>query len=222
VDDGWLEQRLYAIHEFLDEAQDRSTDEEEIHLLLDVFLYRRKERLPSLWKRLDEFLPFAQGIRERFRSRVTQEGAPEWPWEESREEARRIVDELKSDDPFGAARFATALQAWVKVRATGQGMTAVLKELEGLIDSKRRIMLVIKPFVAYRHLDIGRDDKRTGLDELSSLVRNLNRMWFEGMTYFAFSRDPQYQPNVEKLGEHFANAVFELLRHRAEAKGTTR
>jgi HD superfamily phosphohydrolase len=239
IDDAWLERLLFSIHEFLKQRLLTLTDREyEVYVLLDVFLYRRVKRLPSLWKRLDEFLPFARGVWNKFRHWYPQrDQPPKWPFLARQPETKPLQESLYPLDPTDTAapvRFTNALQALIKRSAKRSGMTHQLEELERIVHPHRRFMFVVKPFGTYKGVDVGTTD----LAAMSSLVRNLNIMWAEGLSFFAFDRGdpipadqradaalptPQHEPDaLEDLGERFAEAVRTLLPPREEQRGKRR
>jgi HD superfamily phosphohydrolase len=211
TDDAWLDQILHHAHQTLDSLQNRTAREEELHLLLDVFLFRRVERLPSLWKRLDQFLGFAQGVQRYFQSYYERKSPPKWPWPISDARFSELQDIVFATEPvasldkYGPVRLVYALQGVLQRIAQKRpaALIRIMQAIERTVDDGRYIF-VGKPFTAYKRVDVGGAD----LAEMSSLVRNLNEMWREGLSFFAFDRRPNEEKrDLPEVGALFAKAL---------------
>jgi HD superfamily phosphohydrolase len=203
IDDGWLEQLLFAVHEHLRNHRSPTRQETEILRLLNVFLYRQK--LPSLWKRLDEYTKFATGVWAFFRGRHSISNPPNWPVPSTHPDFETLQAAIDHDlkDPIAAVRFTNLLHLPLKKLAADRGLLHLLLEIEQAV-CNGRYMFVLKPFSAYKGVHVGTLD----LGAFSSIVRNLPLMWNEGVAMFAFDREPQNPPiALEALGEQFARAV---------------
>jgi HD superfamily phosphohydrolase len=207
TDDAWLDQLLHEAHHTLDELPSRTPREEELHLLLDVFLFRRVERLPSLWKRLDQFLGFAQGVHQYFQAHYKRKKPPKWPWAISDSKFLELQNIVFPETPekYGPVRLIYALQGVLGqiARQRPAAPFRIMQAIEDAVDGGRYVF-VGKPFTAYKRVDIRGAD----LAEMSSLVRNLNEMWREGLSFFAFDRRPKEKHReLPVVGTLFAQAL---------------
>jgi len=222
TDDAWLEMLLFELHGTLealatDGAHDAIT--ERLHVLCDVFLFRRVKRVKSLWKRLDEFSPFAAGLTKYFTDRF-EEFSTRWSDQPALLAAFTEARDAK-DDPFPHIRFVNLLMALLEKRVKYKGKLRVQQKLEHSIFNGR-FMFTWRHLTPYKGVLMLQDNPAmnevtktpgvtvTDLRKLSSLVNNLQRLWIDGMTFYAFDTTPQVAcPPLPMLGNAFAAAVAE-------------
>jgi hypothetical protein len=160
-----------------------------------------------LWKRLDQFLGFAQGVHQYFQAHYERKKPPKWPWPISDSKFLELQNIVFTDTPdkYGPVRLVYALQG-VLGRIARQRPAAPIRIMQAIEDAVEggRYVFVGKPFTAYKRVDVRGAD----LAEMSSLVRNLNEMWREGLSFFAFDRRPhEDKRTLPEIGALFAQAL---------------
>ena len=131
TDDGWLEQLLQTTLGALEDLANRSARQEELRRLLRVFLHRETRLLPSLWKRLDQFVPFALGVHQTVVKRFRRDKPPPWPWPSSDDEYGAMQDlAFESPGAVASTRFVNGLQRVLKRLATTRAPIVVMRDLE--------------------------------------------------------------------------------------------
>ncbi|HEY2094722.1 MAG TPA: hypothetical protein VGJ81_22920 [Thermoanaerobaculia bacterium] len=212
IDDGWLEQILHDVHTML-RSSERTTRADEVFRLLDVFLFRRIERLKSLWKGLDEFVAFAAGVHTHFKSEYAGKAMPPWPWSSGDDNYLAMQEALHAaaNNAYDSVRFTSALHRVLKRLSDEEAAIYTMQQIESYVEDGR-YLFAAKPFTAYKGVLVNGKD----LGTLSTLVRNLNTMWAEGLSFFAYDRYPERAArNLREIGADFAAGIDATLRRLA-------
>ncbi len=104
IDDAWLDsilRKIYSILKIKFKRLDELNLEEECLRYLDILYSRKLHLLPALWKRLDDFVPFADGFYSGFKEKTdeslnlfTELNTYKDPGEEY-EEKRKVLSTVK-------------------------------------------------------------------------------------------------------------------------------
>lgn len=223
IDDVWLESLLREVNRETRDLLRKHPDDAgllEVELFLSVFLERAK-RLKSLWKRLDEFTPFADGIATFF----TDKYANQQPFSRADMAAEEMERDLRSDDPFATTRFANNLLKTVNKVGKTFGRIPNLTRIEQAAQDHpklkeacngdpRRFIMEFKPLTPYKGVSVLSDDGQSPVDlkRMSSLVNSLDSLWREGLNCYVYDTKPSaHRPDYKLLGEAFGAAIDSVL-----------
>jgi len=230
VDDIWLERLLIDIYDAAKEDIDENTSNDPLtrdtELYLAVFLFRQK-RLKSLWKRLDQFTPFAAGITSYFAKKYTRRRPFPLRPDMSREQHRCMKRDMlrRRSDAFAPIRFTNDLFKIVNKSAKTVGRIPRMLEIEERVvadanlaaackGTPRAFMLEFKPLTAYKGVHVVAADGAEPVDlrRMSSLVNNLESLWREGLNCYVYDARPDLAPpDLKALGKVFGAAIDSVL-----------
>jgi HD superfamily phosphohydrolase len=219
LDDSWLESVLQTLYQRVKELQRDSVDDKhlsEIARYLDVFLNRNTELMIALWKGIDDFVPFAHGFRNYYRSEVLPQkvelaGGVDDSWEIEFWQLLEFDPESKVADISFVNHVFSRLRSKIKAYGSYQTLLPIEKEV---VSDHGRVLFALKLFVPYKGVPVMLEDSEIcDLEDISSLVNNLNRIWQEGLQLYAFSIDGTQQiidiEYRERLGHRVGTVVYE-------------
>jgi hypothetical protein len=190
---------------------------------LEILYERKVDFIPALWKRLDDFILFAEcfytSFCELFNSDTNK------PFNEDIAEYKLSVE--NDNHPTEKIYFVNkVLSLWKDNNPLKLKDYNLFYNIEQNIYNKNstKIYLVFKTVKPYEPIPIllGNDennnDKFVYLDEMSSFVQSLNHIWKRELMLYAFvfldnpEQDINYNELRTKLGKHLAVEIFNQLK----------
>jgi HD superfamily phosphohydrolase len=225
VDDAWLDTLLLGLlKKVLSISNDENFDNyrsdiEECEILLKVLYDRKNYLLKPLWKRIDDFIPFATEFSQQFQINVKRKfnGIKK---KEDRDQLHPSIskfyveEDVEVDEIFYTNQI---LEQWSK-NTFNLSPYSKMKRVENRISEDfPDIRFVLKIVIPYKEvLMLMKDETIKPLHKLSNLVANLSSISKNDLMLYAYvmnTNENNYDSNIDLcfLGKKMADALFQLF-----------
>jgi HD superfamily phosphohydrolase len=223
IDDAWLDTLLQGLYKQL-LVPKLAEEEYDCRTFLEVLYDRKMENMIPIWKRIDDFMPFAFGFKKAFYLR--HQDAP-LGFITNNAELQKL-DFM--DDNESATIYSTNLifSFWKKSQETSH--YSVMEMVETKLNSHNtntNVVFTLKTLTPYKTVFVVLDEnKKIKLDKISSIVAGLNETSDKEVKLFAFEMRKHEIPNRsfwdsearEELGKKVGNALFDVIKEGDEIK----
>lgn len=220
LDDVWLENILLKLLRKLSlhNKDELTITEKEVYGYLQLLYWRKTDLLPALWKRGDDFAPFANG----FRSKMQTLHFTKYPFFSSIKAESETL--LGKDEQKECTHFTNLLLVYYisKVYPKTSGFT-ILQDFEETISIDGfHFLFVFKNISIYKTVNIVLNDKNNkymNLKEMSSSISSLQSAHDEDIKLYGFLKNfdstASGKVNLYKLGAQFAITLMEKTKNKA-------
>ena len=226
-DDSWLEVILYKLHDFLvvkKDTKELDISELTIYTLLEVLLSRKNQLLEELWKRTDDFLPFADSFFSYFSINIkNQEFGDEirkWKNGENLFHLLKREERITKD----TIKVVNQIIGYCAEKRNSSPYSNLIP-IENQINKnyKNGFLFVYKKYKPYKDVPILLQNKKVlNLHDMSSHVSQINEIADSDLRLYAYQisidgeKNKINEPELRKLGVEFAEKAFCFITNEKE------